>query len=238
MTTLTSAPATRRRRASEDVEPISDRRHAIVNAATAALGREGFHSTSIKDIAAEAGVAPGLVHYYFASKEELLVAVLDGLSRDISRRWRSAIEGLRDPIDKVDAALTASADWVRSHPEFYRIVFDLHAIGFTNEPVRRGLEELWERQIADISEEVEAIYRDSGVPRALPPRRAAELIAAAVDGLALHWLAHGTDLEEGHRTLKLVLASTFAVSGLAVGRDIPVDRLAALAAAPSRGAAG
>ena len=235
--TVTSAPPTRRRRTAEDGEPVADRRQAIVDAATAALGREGFHSTSIKDIAAEAGVAPGLVHYYFASKEELLVAVLDGLCREISRRWRSAIEGLTDPIDKVDAALSASADWVRAHPEFYRIVFDLHAVGFTNEAVRRGLDELWQRQIGDIREEVEAIYRDMGVAYALPPRRAAELIAAAVDGLALHWLAHGTDLEEGHRTLKLVLASTFAVAGLAAGRDIPVERLVALAVASPRGAA-
>ena len=233
---VTPAQPTRRRRAADDAEPVADRRQAIVDAATAALGREGFQSTSIKDIAAEAGVAPGLVHYYFASKEELLVAVLDGLCQEISRRWRAAIEGLRDPIDKVDAALRASAEWVRAHPEFYRIVFDLHAVGFTNDAVRRGLDELWARQIRDIEREVEVIYRETHVPDALPPRRAAELIAAAVDGLALHWLAHGIDVEEGHRTLTLVLASTLAVSALAAGTEVPLERLAAIAGASAGGA--
>ena len=42
----------------------------IIDAAYRALVRQGYHETSMKDIAAEAGVAPGLAHYYFETKEE------------------------------------------------------------------------------------------------------------------------------------------------------------------------
>ena len=46
----------------------------IVDAAYRALVRHGYHETSMKDIAAEAAVAPGLAHYYFENKEDPQVA--------------------------------------------------------------------------------------------------------------------------------------------------------------------
>ena len=46
----------------------------IVDAAYRALVRHGYHETSMNDIAAEAGVAPGLAHYNFYTTAELLVA--------------------------------------------------------------------------------------------------------------------------------------------------------------------
>src|SRR3981081_4585689 len=49
----------------------------IVAAAYRALVKRGYHATAMKDIAAEAGVAPGLAHYYFETKEDLLVAAIE-----------------------------------------------------------------------------------------------------------------------------------------------------------------
>ena len=49
------------------------RRIQIVRAAAAVLGRQGYAATSLRDVAREAKVAPGLLHYYFESKEDLLL---------------------------------------------------------------------------------------------------------------------------------------------------------------------
>ena len=49
----------------------------ILQAAFTVLSRQGYENTSIKDIAEEAGVAQGLVHYYFKSKQLLVLAVLE-----------------------------------------------------------------------------------------------------------------------------------------------------------------
>lgn len=51
-------------------------RERIVQAAFTMLSRQGYENTSIKEIAEEAGVAQGLVHYYFKSKQQLVLAVL------------------------------------------------------------------------------------------------------------------------------------------------------------------
>ena len=54
----------------------SDTREKILKAAFTVLSREGYQNTSIKEIAEEAGVAQGLVHYYFKSKQLLVLSVL------------------------------------------------------------------------------------------------------------------------------------------------------------------
>lgn len=54
----------------------SDTREKILQAAFTVLSRDGYENTSIKQIAEEAGVAQGLVHYYFKSKQLLVLAVL------------------------------------------------------------------------------------------------------------------------------------------------------------------
>ena len=52
-------------------------REQIIQAAYRVLAEQGYDAATIKAIAREAGVAPGLLHYYFASKDELLVEVAE-----------------------------------------------------------------------------------------------------------------------------------------------------------------
>ena len=53
-----------------------DTHEKILQAAFSVLSRQGYENTSTKDIAEEAGVAQGLIHYYFKSKQQLVLAVL------------------------------------------------------------------------------------------------------------------------------------------------------------------
>lgn len=55
----------------------ADTRTRILEAAFAVLSRQGYGNTSIKDIANEANVAQGLVHYHYKSKQLLVLSVLE-----------------------------------------------------------------------------------------------------------------------------------------------------------------
>jgi len=55
----------------------ADTRDKILQAAFTVLSRQGYENTSVKDIAEEAGAAQGLVHYYYKSKQQLVLAVLE-----------------------------------------------------------------------------------------------------------------------------------------------------------------
>lgn len=61
----------------------TDTREKILQAAFDVLSREGYENTSIKEIAEQAGVAQGLVHYYFKSKQQLVLAVLMSVCRQM-----------------------------------------------------------------------------------------------------------------------------------------------------------
>lgn len=61
-----------------DVDPAI-KREQIEEAACALFLAEGYDATSMATVAREAGVAPNTLYWYFASKDDLLVAVLDRL---------------------------------------------------------------------------------------------------------------------------------------------------------------
>ena len=67
-----------------------DTRDRILEAAFSVLSRQGYENTSIKDIAEEAGVAQGLIHYHFKSKEQLVLSVLAEVCRAGRPPCRSA----------------------------------------------------------------------------------------------------------------------------------------------------
>ncbi|MFV0253243.1 MAG: TetR/AcrR family transcriptional regulator [Beutenbergiaceae bacterium] len=53
------------------------RREQILNAAMACAAREGFHRTTMADVIAASGLSAGAVYGYFASKEDLILALAD-----------------------------------------------------------------------------------------------------------------------------------------------------------------
>ena len=79
------------------------RRGEIIRAAVHVLGRAGCADTSMKEIARQAGVAPGLLHYYFESKDELLMAVVGDLQEQMTATWEAAVavigrDGITPPM--------------------------------------------------------------------------------------------------------------------------------------------
>ena len=65
-------------RTPEQFEKIrKTKRRQIMDAALELFANEGYHSTSISNIAIKAGVSKGLMYNYFESKEELIKAIID-----------------------------------------------------------------------------------------------------------------------------------------------------------------
>lgn len=56
---------------------VEDRREQIAAAALRVFAQKGFLRATNKDIAREAGITPGLIYHYFASKEALLKAIVE-----------------------------------------------------------------------------------------------------------------------------------------------------------------
>ncbi len=118
-------------------EQARRRRAELLDAALTAFANKGFDRASVKDIAAEAGVTPGLLYHYFPGKQALLMAVLAERGFLPELRKRLATGGQR-PTGKVLVELAAGfARLLAERADLVRLFF---SGATTSDPsVREGL---------------------------------------------------------------------------------------------------
>ncbi len=160
----------------------------IVDAAYRTLVKRGYHETSMKDIAAEAGVAPGLAHYYFATKEDLLVAAIEHGCEPVLSAWEQAGISLNGPLPE-DADPMAFArlgfELAKAELKTYRglflLTFDMFGVGLHNPKIASAVRDFIEERRAFVAR----ITRGVIAGMAEPPSASADAIAAAIWG-SLH----------------------------------------------------
>jgi len=69
------------------------RRKEIVLALSRVMAERGYDGASVIEIARAAGLAPGLIHYHFASKGEILLALVDYLKGVVRGRFERRVSG-------------------------------------------------------------------------------------------------------------------------------------------------
>ncbi len=88
-------------------ELVAKRQAQIIRAAVALYGRQGYHVTTIREVAQLAGVSVGLIYQYVADKEDVLfLALTDVLDSYLSEIPR-ALAGLVNPMERFHAAVRA-----------------------------------------------------------------------------------------------------------------------------------
>lgn len=105
---MTDAMTPRRRRSAPEV-----RAEEIVHAARGLFAEQGIARTSTKEVAERAGVARGLVYYYFPDKDALVDAVLEGYVGEFVEAVR-AWDAEREP-GNIDKALVDCIAMFRTH---------------------------------------------------------------------------------------------------------------------------
>src|SRR5215469_16298122 len=98
-----------------------EQRTKILEAALTVFARKGMEAT-IAEVAAAAGVSYGLVYRYFASKEALLVELVEKVLSDSLRELERALEMPGTPGERLRSLLTQIVNGVREHPEFILLV--------------------------------------------------------------------------------------------------------------------
>jgi AcrR family transcriptional regulator len=108
----------------------AERRAAILDAALVVIARSGFAGTTLRDVAAEAGVAHGLLRHHFGTREALLAAAFDQAAG-------AEIAGLdHRPEDPVDALI----DYLRPpSPAHYLLWIDAWSEAPRNPDLARTL---------------------------------------------------------------------------------------------------
>jgi AcrR family transcriptional regulator len=155
----------------------------IVEAAYRALVANGYHSTSMKDIAHEAGVAPGLAHYYFQSKEDLLVAAIEHACRPAMESWEAAGISLSGPLpedaDPLAFARTGfelAKQELKAYPGVFQLTFDMFGVGLHNPKIAAAVRAFIDERRAFIARLAQGVI--AGMPER--PAASADAIASAL----------------------------------------------------------
>ncbi len=99
----------------ENPDRVEWRREQVVSAAVQRFAVNGYHRTTIKEIAETAGVSPGLIYSYVKDKEELLLFVFMAIFKKYQEEIPKQLEGLTDPLQRFCAALRAYCESVGSN---------------------------------------------------------------------------------------------------------------------------
>ena len=179
-------------------------------AASKVLSEKGYEATTLREISREAQAAPGLVHYYFGGKDELLVEVLKADGRRFHQRMERLVQQV--PAEQsLEAVLTQLYARVELEPEVYRLRYESFSLGLHNPLIEpRVRERLSQRRdelgsviakVLENSEATEDAQRSSHDPTLL-----AALLLSIFDGLALQKIMDPTfDLEAAYHLLAQML---------------------------------
>lgn len=97
-------------------------RQRLLDVAERVFGEKGFHTASVTEITREAGVANGTFYVYFPSKTDLFCELVRDRGHEMRAGLHEATVGLTDRAEIERAGFRAFLDWVRRHPNLYRIV--------------------------------------------------------------------------------------------------------------------
>lgn len=87
----------------ETVDDPDDKAARVRAAARAEFGRRGYEGTTVRDIAAAAGLGTGTVYRLIGSKEELLVTIMRSFGEKIAVGWTDVLRSESSAIEKLDA---------------------------------------------------------------------------------------------------------------------------------------
>lgn len=165
----------------------------IVAAATRVLARQGYARSSLLDIAREAGMSKGALHYHFPSKEALVSKVLESALDSIARRtleaWGRAggdpQEALREAVRELWSVRAARTDEVA-------VVADLMAQALYDDGLRPQLAAYYRTAALQVNQYLLPHLEMMGLRLRVPHELLPRLLVGLLDGLALqHYVEPG-----------------------------------------------
>jgi AcrR family transcriptional regulator len=180
----------------------------ILDAALDLFRRQGFEQTTMRGIAAEAGVSLGSAYYYFESKEDLVMAFYDRAIEAMTPRMEAALAGADSFEGRIAAIMNVKFEYFRPNRSFLGALFR-HAADPQNRlsPFSEATRQIRERDQMYFARAIEA---QSGEVR-LPEDLAAYLprmLWLYQMGLILYWIY---DRSPGQRRTQQLLEKSLAV---------------------------
>lgn len=160
--------------------PRLDAADRILRAAVRCIVASGAAALTMHDVAEEAEVSKGLIHYHFHDKDTLLARVVEWMTQHLVARERAALEA-STPRHAIDDLWTwLSAELERGH---VRVLLELAQ--WRNPLVRRAIHEANLARRAATAASIERLFSLLALRPRIPAPLLADVVVPFVDGLAM-----------------------------------------------------
>ncbi|MHA3701703.1 TetR/AcrR family transcriptional regulator [Jatrophihabitans sp. YIM 134969] len=166
---------------------MSERRDALVAAALALAEREGLAAVTVREVAREADVSTGVVHYCFTDKDDLLAAMAARLVRELRAAATVSVGGgkledvLLSGIRSLWRTLERSGDR-------QLLTYEITLMALRQEPLRDAARRQYEESHAAVRDFLVAAEGSTGRRWRVPVDQVAAFVLAQLDGVVLRWL--------------------------------------------------
>jgi TetR/AcrR family transcriptional regulator, transcriptional repressor of aconitase len=160
-----------------------DRREQILAAARRCFLRAGFHGTSMQDLFAESGLSAGAVYGYFASKDDVIVAIAEENLHEIVAMIH--IVATNQPDQSIGATLAGIFELVRTkHIEdgLAGLAILVWAEALGNETLKTKFGALLAQLRTDLTKAIRAHQRRGNITSAVTADAIAGLVISTVPG--------------------------------------------------------
>lgn len=104
--------------------PGPERRKQLLSVARSVLANNGYHGTTMTDIAEAAGVTKPVLYQHFNSKRELYQTVLEDIGARLEGSIVEGASSAENPRHRAEAGIRAYAKFVEEDDEGFRLLFD------------------------------------------------------------------------------------------------------------------
>lgn len=170
-------------------ELSGDKAQRIVDAMRGSVAARGIAGSTFEHVAAEAGVSRGLLHYYFGTKERLLVEVV---RRDTELRVARLDEPLAAAAsvnDVLDVLVSNLTDTIENEPGLFGLLFEVFSAGRRNAEIQREVADLFRRTRRHVAEALALKDAEGALTLRFGADATVAYLFAIADGIALQALS-------------------------------------------------
>ena len=183
----------------------------IVQAMRNSLAERGAAGSTFDQVAREAGVSRGLLHYYFGSKERLLVEVVRHDCEERVAALDAGLAGASSPDEIVEILVEQLKAFLEDDPRSPTVVYEMLSASRHSEEIRQELAELYRTWRSHLADALEAKQAEGVVKLDAGAESAAAVIFALGDGIGIQLLSDpdwdpSAALELGARSVRRLLA--------------------------------
>jgi AcrR family transcriptional regulator len=174
------------------------RRDQILSAARRCFLRDGFHATSMQDLFAEAGLSSGAVYGYFASKEDMIIAIAEENVREVVAMIHDVASSEPGrPIGTVLADIVTVVQAKDAEEGLAGLAVLAWSEALRNPALARRFADRFAQIRTELTEIARQHQRSGNLPREVPAEALAAVFFSVVPGLILQLATLGSEAVDG-----------------------------------------